>query len=87
MLGVNRGLTCQHQINNAQHISNRNLDKLSYRFSIMHKIELPDAPIGGLKKTWKSQELCSCPFSREQHAQNLLKMIYNRVSIKDVEET
>jgi len=53
----------------------------------MHKIELPDAPIGGLKKTWKSQELCSCPFSRKQHAQNLLKMIYNRVSIKDVEET
>jgi len=34
-------------INNAPHISNRNLDKLSYRFSIMHKIELPDAPIGG----------------------------------------
>ena len=43
-------LTCQHQINNAPLISNRNLDKLSYRFSIMHKIELPDAPIGGFKK-------------------------------------
>ena len=28
----------------------QNLDELSYRFSIMHKIELPDAPIGGFKK-------------------------------------
>ena len=62
MLGVNRGLTCQHQINNAQHISNRNLDKLSYRFSIMHEIELPDAPIGGffLKKNMLSHKNFVC---------------------------
>ena len=75
MLGVNRGLTCQHQINNAQHISNRNLDKLSYRFSIMHEIELPDAPIGGFfkkKKHVKSQKFCLCPFSRKQGGNSML---------------
>jgi len=52
----------------------------------MHKIELPDAPIGGFKKNMEVTRTLFMSIFKETTCSKFV-MIYNRVSIKDVEET